>query len=43
VLVGGAAILSATIQAPWQLYVYTGVLGALGVVRLLLARTAPAP
>ena len=34
VLVGGAAMLAATIQAPWQLYVYTGVLGALGVVGL---------
>jgi MFS family permease len=34
VLVGGAAMLSATIQAPWQLYLYTGVLGALGIVAL---------
>lgn len=34
VLVGAAAMLSATIQAPWQLYLYTGVLGALGIVGL---------
>lgn len=34
VFVGGAAMLSATIQAPWQLYLYTGVLGALGIVGL---------
>jgi MFS family permease len=33
-LVGIAAILTATIQAPWQLYLYTGVLGALGIVAL---------
>jgi MFS family permease len=34
VLVGAAAMLAATIQAPWQLYAYTGVLGALGMVAL---------
>lgn len=32
VLLGGAAILAATIQQPWHLYAYTGVLGALGLV-----------
>lgn len=31
-LLGGASILGATIQAPWQLYLYTGVLAATGVV-----------
>jgi MFS family permease len=48
VLVGGAAMLAATIQAPWQLYLYTGVIGALGIVGLgwvpmgvLLARRFP--
>jgi MFS family permease len=48
VLVGGAAVLAATIQAPWQLYLYTGVVGALGIVGLgwvpmgvLLARRFP--
>lgn len=34
VLVGVAAMLAATIRAPWHLYVYTGVLGALGIVAL---------
>jgi MFS family permease len=34
VLVGTAAMLLATIHAPWQLYLYTGVLGALGIVGL---------
>jgi MFS family permease len=34
VLVGAAAMLSATIHAPWELYLYTGVLGALGMVGL---------
>ena len=33
-LVGAAAVLMATIRAPWQLYLYTGVLGALGIVAL---------
>jgi MFS family permease len=28
----GASILAATVTAPWQLYLYTGVLGAIGVV-----------
>jgi MFS family permease len=48
VLVGGAAVLAATIQASWQLYLYTGVVGALGIVGLgwvpmgvLLARRFP--
>jgi MFS family permease len=34
VLVSAAAVLSATMRAPWQLYLYTGVLGALGIVAL---------
>ncbi len=29
---GGASILAATIQMPWQLYLYTGVLGGVGLV-----------
>ncbi len=48
VLVGGAALLAATIQAPWQLYLSTGIVGALGIVGLgwvpmgvLLARRFP--
>jgi MFS family permease len=48
VMVGSAAVLAATIQAPWQLYLYTGVVGALGMVGLgwvpmgvLLARRFP--
>jgi MFS family permease len=48
VLVGSAAVLAATIQAPWQLYLYTGVVSALGMVGLgwvpmgvLLARRFP--
>jgi len=32
VLLASASMLAATIQAPWQLYLYTGVLGALGLV-----------
>ncbi len=32
VVLAGASMLAATIQAPWQLYLYTGVLGALGLV-----------
>jgi MFS family permease len=47
-LVGGAAVLAATIQALWQLYLYTGIVGALGMVGLgwvpmgvLLARRFP--
>jgi MFS family permease len=28
----GASILAATVNTPWQLYLYTGVLGAVGVV-----------
>jgi MFS family permease len=32
VLLGGASVLAATIHAPWQLYLYTGVLGAVGLV-----------
>jgi MFS family permease len=45
---GAASMLSATIAAPWQLYLYTGVLGALGIAALgwvpsgvLLARWVP--
>lgn len=34
VLLGASSILAATIQAPWQLYLYTGVLGAAGMVGL---------
>ena len=34
VLLAGASMLAATIQAPWQLYLYTGVLSALGLVAL---------
>lgn len=34
VLLGGAAMLAGTMQAPWQLYLYTGVLGAMGIVAL---------
>jgi MFS family permease len=33
-LLAGASMLAATIQSPWQLYLYTGVLGALGLVSL---------
>jgi MFS family permease len=32
VMLSSASMLAATIQAPWQLYLYTGVLGALGLV-----------
>lgn len=32
VMLAAASMLAATIQAPWQLYLYTGVLGALGLV-----------
>jgi len=32
VVLAGASMLAATIHAPWQLYLYTGVLGALGLV-----------
>jgi MFS family permease len=32
VVLGIASMLGATIQAPWHLYFYTGVLGALGIV-----------
>jgi len=31
-VLGGASMLGATIQTPWHLYLYTGVLGALGIV-----------
>ena len=31
VVLGGASMLGATIHTPWQLYLYTGVLGALGI------------
>lgn len=34
VLVGVAAMLLATVRAPWQLYLFTGILGALGIVAL---------
>lgn len=34
VLLGGSSILAGTIQAPWHLYLYTGVLGAMGIVAL---------
>lgn len=34
VLLAAASMLASTIQAPWQLYLYTGVLGALGLVSL---------
>jgi MFS family permease len=33
-LLAGASALASTIQAPWHLYLYTGVLGALGLVAL---------
>ena len=32
VMLSAASMLAATIQAPWHLYLYTGVLGALGLV-----------
>jgi MFS family permease len=32
VALGAASVLAATISAPWQLYLYTGVLSALGLV-----------
>jgi MFS family permease len=32
VLLAASSLLAGTIQAPWQLYLYTGVLGAAGVV-----------
>ena len=32
VVLAGASMLAATIHTPWQLYLYTGVLGALGLV-----------
>ena len=34
VMLAAASMLAATIQAPWQLYLYTGVLGALGLVAI---------
>ena len=33
-LLASASALASTIQAPWHLYLYTGVLGALGLVAL---------
>jgi len=33
-LLGSGVLLGATIQAPWQLYLYTGVLGAIGLAAL---------
>ena len=33
-LLGAATILAATIRTPWELYLYTGLIGALGVVAL---------
>ena len=32
VLLAGAAMLTATVETPWELYLYTGVVGALGMV-----------
>lgn len=32
VLLAGAAMLTATIETPWELYLYTGVVGAMGMV-----------
>ena len=32
VVLAGASMLAATIHTPWELYLYTGVLGALGIV-----------
>lgn len=32
VLLAGAAMLTATVQTPWELYLYTGVIGAIGMV-----------
>jgi MFS family permease len=34
VVIGTASLLAATIHAPWQLYLYTGVLAAVGLVGL---------
>lgn len=34
VLLGASAMLAGTIRVPWQLYLYTGVLGAMGIVAL---------
>jgi MFS family permease len=34
VLLGAASMLGATIVTPWQLYLYTGVVGAMGIVAL---------
>ena len=34
VLVAAAAMLLATVRSPWELYLYTGVVGALGIVAL---------
>ncbi len=34
VFLSAASILAGTVHAPWQLYVYTGVLGAVGLVAL---------
>ncbi len=34
VLLGSAPLLNATVHAPWHLYLYTGVLGAIGLVGL---------
>jgi MFS family permease len=34
VLLGAASVLTATVHAPWELYLHTGVLGALGMVGL---------
>lgn len=33
-LLGASAILAATIRTPWEFYVYTGVLGAMGIVAM---------
>jgi MFS family permease len=33
-LLGGASMLAATIVTPWQLYLYTGLLAAMGIVAL---------
>ncbi len=34
VLLASASLLGATVHAPWQLYLYTGVLGAMGITAL---------
>lgn len=33
-LLGASAIMAGTMRTPWQLYLYTGVLGAMGIVAL---------